>query len=144
MPDLPHLTVATIVCRHHRYLMVEEFDNGHLVLNQPAGHVEPGEDLLVAAIRETEEETGWRVVPQHLIGIFQYTSAVNAVSYTRLAFAAAPIEQLNITIDPDIASVHWLGNDVIARRRLRSPMVQACIDAYEAGVQLPLDVIHQL
>ena len=58
MPDLPHLTVATIVCRHHRYLMVEEFDSGPLVLNQPAGHVEPGEDLLVAAVRETEEETG--------------------------------------------------------------------------------------
>ena len=58
MPELPLVTVATIVSRNNQYLMVEEFDNGELVLNQPAGHVEPGERLFDAAVRETEEETG--------------------------------------------------------------------------------------
>ena len=73
MPDLPLVTVATIVSRNNQYLMVEEFDNGELVLNQPAGHVEPGERLFDAAVRETEEKTGWRVTLKHLVGIFQHT-----------------------------------------------------------------------
>ena len=58
MLDLPHLTLATVVSRNNQYLVVEEFDNGQLVLNQPAGHVEPDERLFDAAVRETEEETG--------------------------------------------------------------------------------------
>ena len=57
MPDLPRVTVATIVSRNNQNLMVEEFDNGELVLNQPSGHVEPGERRFDAAVRETEEET---------------------------------------------------------------------------------------
>ena len=58
MPDLPRVTVATIVSRNNQNLMVEEFDNGELVLNQPSGRVEPGERLFDAAVSETEEETG--------------------------------------------------------------------------------------
>ena len=108
MPDLPLVTVATIVSRNNQYLMVEEFDNGELVLNQPSGHVEPSERLFDVAVREAEDETGWRVTLKHLVGIFQHTSPLDSIIYTRLAFAAVPIEQLNIAIDPDIAAVHWL------------------------------------
>ena len=61
MDQYPHLTVATIVQRNNEFLMVEEIDNGRRVINQPAGHVEVGESLFDAAIRETREETGWSV-----------------------------------------------------------------------------------
>jgi len=144
MPDLPRVTVATIVSRNNQYLMVEEFDNGELVLNQPTGHVEPGERLFDAAVRETEEKTGWRVTLKHLVGIFQHTSPLDSITYTRLAFAAVPVEQLNIAIDPDIAAVHWLEKSEILARSLRSPMVMACIEADESGVRLPLSAVRHL
>ena len=59
----PHVTVAVVVEQDGRYLMVEEQDElaGGLVFNQPAGHLDPGEGLLEAALRETLEETGWEV-----------------------------------------------------------------------------------
>ena len=124
--------------------MVEELDNGELVLNQPAGHVEICERLFDAAVTETEEETGWRVTFKHLVGIFQHTAPLDSITYTRLAFATAPIEQLNIAIDPDIAAVHRLGKSEISARSLRSPMVMACIEAYESGVRLPLSAVRHL
>ena len=43
-----HLTVATIVTDGERFLLVEESPFGEQLLNQPAGHVEPGEDILAA------------------------------------------------------------------------------------------------
>ena len=120
--------------------MVEEFDNGELVLNQPAGHGEPGERLFDVAVRET----GWRVTLKHLVGIFQHTPPLDSITYARLAFAAVPIEQLNIAIDPDIAAVHWLEKSEISARSLRSPMVMACIEVYESGVRLPLSTVRHL
>jgi len=61
MPDKIHLTVATVVEKDGQFLMVKETKSGQQVINQPAGHVEPGEDILQAALRETMEETGWEV-----------------------------------------------------------------------------------
>ena len=81
---------------------------------------------------------------KHLVGIFQHTSPFDRITYTRLVFAAAPIEQLNVTIDPDIAAVHWLEKSEISARSLRSPMVMACIEAYESGVRLPLSAARHL
>ena len=129
MPDLPQVTVATIVSSNNQNLMVEEFDNRELIHNQPSGHVKPDERLFDAAIIETEEETGWRVTLKHLVGIFRHTSPLDSITCTRLAFVIAPIEQLNIAIDPDIAAVHWLEKSAISARSLQSPMVMACIEA---------------
>ena len=55
----PDVTVATVVVHDGRLLCVEEEANGRgLVINQPAGHLEPDESLPDAALRETLEETG--------------------------------------------------------------------------------------
>ena len=88
MPDKIHLTVATVVAQNDRYLMVKEFESGKLVINQPAGHVEPGEDIIDAAIRETYEETGWHVDINGFIGIYTSTSPATGITYYRLAFTA--------------------------------------------------------
>ena len=64
----PDVTVATVVVRDGRLLCVEERANGRLVLNQPAGHLEPDESLVEAALRETREETGWNVRITHVVG----------------------------------------------------------------------------
>ncbi len=138
MPWPPHITVATIVQRNDQYLMVEEFVNGRLVLNQPAGHLEEGESLFEAALRETLEETGWSVELNSVCGIYQYESA--EILFHRIAFAASPLEQLTTALDPDIHAAHWMSIDEIRQHSLRSPMVEQCI--LDAGkTQVPLDVI---
>ena len=73
MHDRPHITVAALIERDGRYLLVEESSGDRTVFNQPAGHVEPGENLLTAVIRETWEETAWRFRPTALSGIYQWS-----------------------------------------------------------------------
>ena len=68
----PNVTVAAVVERDGKYLLVEEEDDGKLVLNQPAGHLDEGESLLDAVVRETLEETAWHFVPEFLIGIYRW------------------------------------------------------------------------
>ncbi|MFP3344935.1 NUDIX domain-containing protein, partial [Halomonas sp. SIMBA_159] len=86
-PPAPHVTVATVVAREGRLLQVVERIDGREVVNQPAGHLEPGETLLEAAVRETREETGWDVRLTALIGCYQWTAG-NGEPYLRFAFAA--------------------------------------------------------
>ena len=69
----PHITVATVIEDDGRFLFVEEFKAGRMVLNQPAGHLEANESLREAALRETLEETGWEVKLTGLLGIYLYT-----------------------------------------------------------------------
>ena len=89
---IPHVTVATVVFRDGRYLLVEEIDGGRRVLNQPAGHLEPNETLVEAARRETLEETGWEVEIQALLGASLFTSAQTGVSYLRTSFLAQSLD----------------------------------------------------
>ncbi|HCV95258.1 MAG TPA: NUDIX hydrolase, partial [Stenotrophomonas sp.] len=83
----PHVTVATVVVHDGRLLLVEERIDGRLVLNQPAGHLEPGESLAAAALRETLEESGWEVRLNAFIGLYQWT-APDGTAFLRFAFAA--------------------------------------------------------
>ena len=140
----PHITVATIVQRNGLYLMVEEIESGRRVINQPAGHLEPGESLFEAARRETLEETGWVVELQRFIGIYQYLSPANGVLYFRFAFTAGPVEQREIAIDPDIVAVHWLSEEEISALSHRSPMVSQCITDAENGPGYPLSIVQHL
>ena len=87
----PDVTVATVVVREGRLLMVEEQVQGERVLNQPAGHLEPDETLQEAALRETLEETGWEVELTAFIGAYQWTSPRDGKHFLRLAFAADPV-----------------------------------------------------
>ena len=146
MPDKIHLTVATIVVRQDQYLMVKEIDSGKLVINQPAGHVEPGEDIIDAAIRETYEETGWHVDINGFIGIYSSTSPATGITYYRLAFTAKPLSlDEQAVIDADIQEVVWLTAEKIRQNnnQLRSELVVDCLDDYEQGKIFPLDIFRK-
>lgn len=140
----PHLTVATVVEREGRYLVVEERPHGTPMLNQPAGHVEGGETLAEGAIRETLEETGYRVRPTHLVGVYVWTSPLNGATYFRFCFAADLLEQVEgHVIDKDIDAHHWYSLDELRARRdmHRSPLVLRCVEDHAAGKRYPLDLI---
>jgi len=134
----PHITVATVVPRDNQFLMVEEQDNDQRVFNQPAGHLEPDETLLDAAIRETLEETGWRVTINGLIGVYQYYSKHNDTTYLRFCFAASPVCQERENLDSDIIATHWLSREQIAGLPHRSPLVMQCLKDFieKAAVNL--------
>lgn len=145
MPDKIHLTVATVVVRQNQYLMVKEFNSGKLVINQPAGHVEPGEDIIDAAIRETYEETGWHVDINGFIGVYSSKSPNTGVTYYRLAFSAAVVsEDKHATIDTDIQQVLWLSAEQIRQnsKQLRSDLVIECLNDFECGEIYPLEIFR--
>jgi len=140
----PHATVATIVERDGRFLVVEEMSGGRRVINQPAGHIEENEAILDAAVRETLEETRWQVEPQFLIGLYTYQAPSNGVTYYRFCYAARALnEDSAAELDSDIVRALWLTRDELAARReqLRSPLVLRCIDDYLAGRRFPLDFV---
>lgn len=140
----PHVTVACVVADGDRYLMVEEEVSGRLVYNQPAGHLDDGESLLAAAIRETLEETGWTVTLQHLIGVHQWRSTEHGDAVIRFSFAARAMSHDPARpLDTGIRRALWLTRAEIAALgdHLRSPLVLLSIDAWLAGQRLPLDTL---
>jgi len=142
----PDVTVATIVARDGRFLVVEERVRGELVLNQPAGHLEPDESLIEAARRETLEETGWTVEVTHLVSIYQWTSSTGD-QFVRFAFAATALRHdPHQPLDTGIVRAVWLTRDEIASgtTRLRSPMVLKGINDWESGQRLPLNAVQRL
>ena len=145
MPDKIHLTVATVIQRDNLFLMVKETEFGRTVINQPAGHVEPGEDIIDAAVRETYEETGWHVEVQNLIGIYSSKAKISGITYYRLAFLATALSQdPNATIDSDIDEVLWLSETEINKSAdmLRSELVLECIKDFNNGTVFPLDIFR--
>jgi len=145
MPDKIHLTVATVIEKDDCYLMVKETRDGKQVINQPAGHVEPGEDILQAAVRETLEETGWEVSISGFLGISTYYAVQNGVTYYRMTFVAETItHHQDYVIDKDIDYPLWMSFDEImaARHQLRSDMVMSCIEDYRAKRIFPLEIFR--
>ena len=148
----PDVTVATVVVRDGRLLCVEERSNGHLVINQPAGHLEPDESLLEAALRETREETGWNVRITHLVGAYQWKAPVHADGsggrhYLRFAFAAEPVEQIpGATLDEGIVRTLWLTPQELQAEaaRHRSPLVWRTVADFLGGNRHPLSMVQHL
>ena len=139
----PDVTVATIVPRDGKYLLVEEIVRGELVLNQPAGHLEANESLHDAARRETLEETGWTVELDGLVAVYQWSNGDDA-HFVRFTFAARALSRDETRqLDDGIVRACWLDRNEIAARQsqLRSPMVLRGIDDYVAGRRFPLDTI---
>lgn len=143
----PDVTVAALVEREGRFLLVEERIRGRLVLNQPAGHLEDGETLVEAVVRETLEETAWHFAPEHLLGVYQWRSP-RGRSTLRFAFRGSVSgHEPDRPLDSPVVATHWLSRDEILGRaaRLRSPLVLRCIEDYERGVRLPLTALgHEL
>ena len=143
----PQVTVATVVPRDGRFLLVEEQVHGRMVINQPAGHLEPHESLQSAAVRETLEETGWDVELVCLIGVQQWTSSHSGSQFVRFTFAANPVHHdPSRPLDKGILRALWWDRDeiVAANARLRSPLILHSIDEWQAGRRLPLDCVSQL
>lgn len=140
----PHVTVATVVFSHGKYLMVLEESNGKGVYNQPAGHLEQNETLAQAALRETFEETRWHVELTGFLGVSEFTSLLNGTTYIRNTFLAIPThEDVTATLDPDITEAMWLDYDEILQRKdnLRSPLVINDIKRHRQKQIFPLDMV---
>ncbi|KRG78895.1 7,8-dihydro-8-oxoguanine-triphosphatase [Stenotrophomonas ginsengisoli] len=139
----PHVTVATIVSNGNQVLLVSENIAGRTVLNQPAGHLEPGESLQQAALRETLEETGWEVELTGLVGIYQWT-APDGSAFQRFTFAARPLQQRHDgPLDAAIEQALWLAPELLAGHSgLRSPLVAHCVAQWQAGALYPLSVLE--
>lgn len=148
----PSVTVAAVAERAGRYLLVEERTPEGLRLNQPAGHLDPGESPLQAVVRECLEETARHFVPQALLGLYlsrfvrpgRNGQPAEDVTYLRLAYAGtvgAPVP--GQALDTGIVRALWLTPDEVraSAARHRSPLVQRCIEDHLAGQRHPLDVV---
>lgn len=143
----PDITVAALVVRDGRFLMVEESVRGQRVLNQPAGHLEPGESLADATVRETLEETGWQVRLLHFVGAWLWTEPDEARSWLRFVFAAEAVAHDPARpLDEGILGTRWMAPSELHQPGLplRTPLVLAGMDAWLAGQRLPLSAVPSL
>ena len=145
----PSVTVAAIVERDGRFLLVEEQAADGLRLNQPAGHLEQGEALTAAVVRETLEETAFGFSPPALVGMYMSRNVssqkANAdVTYLRFAFAGTLGAAVDRPLDTGIVRTLWMSRDELAAcpHRHRSPLVLRCIDDYIAGQRAPLSLLY--
>lgn len=145
----PSVTVAAIIEHDGRYLLVEEHTPEGLRLNNPAGHLDPGESPAQGVVREALEETARVFVPEALVGIylsrFQRPARGEDVTYLRFAFAGTvgdPDPALGL--DEGIVRTLWMTLDELraSRARHRSALVLRCIEDHAAGRRFPLDAIH--
>ena len=145
----PSVTVAAIIERDGRYLLVEEHTPEGLRLNNPAGHLDPGESPIDGCRREALEETAHRFEPEHLVGVylsrFQRPSTGEDITYLRFAFCGSVGEAVpGLSLDSGIVRTLWMTPDEVraSRERHRSPLVLQCMEDHLAGRRFPLDLIH--
>lgn len=142
----PSVTVAAVIERDGRFLLVEEKIEDRIVLNQPAGHLDPGESLVAACAREVLEETAHRFEPTGLVGIYRWHYAAKDVTFLRFCFRGTVLKaEPERRLDKEIVALRWLTPAELAARRAehRSPLVQRCVDDYLAGRHFPLEVLSK-
>jgi len=140
----PNVTVAAVVERQGRFLIVEEDADGKRVYNQPAGHLDEDEGLIEAVMRETLEETAWHFEPTALVGVYRWKNTHTGITYLRVCFTGACHgEEVGRPLDEGIVQAVWLSRDELAAlgSRLRSPLVLRCVDDYLAGRRYPLELL---
>ena len=143
----PHVTVAAVVERDGRFLLVEEETESGLRFNQPAGHLECREALTDAVRRETLEETGYHFEPKALVGIYNWRNEARDLTYLRFAFSGEITgHDATRPLDDGIVAAHWLTLAEIEVRRCehRSLMVMCCIEDWLGGQCFPLELIAHL
>ncbi|MCD6027569.1 MAG: MutT/NUDIX family hydrolase [Solimicrobium sp.] len=144
----PAVTVAAIIERNGLFFMIEEDTSEGRRINQPAGHLDPGESLIDAVIRETKEETAHEFIPSHLVGIYlsRYVSKRHGlpVSYLRFAFAGELGDNYQHSLDVGIVRTMWMSYDelIATKKSHRSELIMKCVDDYLAGAYAPLSFIH--
>ena len=140
----PNVTVAAVIERDGQFLLVEEETSQGLRFNQPAGHLEAGESLQAAVVRETLEESAYHFVPQHLLGIYRWHCSEDGVTYLRFAFTGAITGHAHDQpLDSCILRAIWLTPEEIhaTLSRHRSPLLLRCVEDYLAGKKYPLDLL---
>lgn len=140
----PHATVAAIIERDNKFLMVEELIHGERVFNQPAGHLDPDESLIDAVIRETQEESAWQFIPEAVTGIYLWKHPDNGETFLRVAVCGSCINHdAQQVLDDGILNTVWKSREELVQDThiLRSPMVINCIDDYLSGKRYPLDML---
>lgn len=143
----PHVTVAAVVEREGRFLLVEEETDLGVRFNQPAGHLEEHETVLEAVVRETLEETGWHFRPVHLLGVYRWRSPHSGVTYLRFAFTGMLGDyEADRPLDKGILRAIWLTPEEIRalQSQHRSPQVQRCVEDYLAGKRFSLSSVSEL
>ena len=145
----PNVTVAALIERDGHFLLVEEDPADGLRLNNPAGHLDPGESPIQACIREVLEETAHDFTPTAVVGVylnrFRRTRTGDDITYLRFAFAG----QLGThhgwrALDEGIVRTVWMTPEEIraTRERHRSPLLLRCLDDYLAGQRFSLNLVH--
>jgi 8-oxo-dGTP pyrophosphatase MutT (NUDIX family) len=139
----PSATVAAVVERNGRFLLVEEPIDGRMVLNQPAGHLDPGESLVAACRREVLEETAHHFAPRALVGIYRWHYAPKDVTFLRFCFCGdvEGVEE-GRALDRGIVAARWLSGDELMAQRAqhRSPLVAQCVRDFLAGRRFALEL----
>jgi 8-oxo-dGTP pyrophosphatase MutT (NUDIX family) len=145
----PSVTVAAVVERAGRFLLVEEDTPDGVRLNNPAGHLDPGESPLEAVVRETLEETAHPLTALAIVGLYlsRFTRPARGedVTYLRIAFAGTVGEAIaGRALDAPIRRTLWLTPEEMHAEaaRMRSPLVLRCLDDFIAGRRFPLDLLH--
>jgi 8-oxo-dGTP pyrophosphatase MutT (NUDIX family) len=144
----PAVTVAAIIERDGRFLLVEEETSDGVCFNQPAGHLDPGETLMHAATRETMEEAAHDFTPTALVGVYMsryLSSRTNKeVTYVRFAFCGELGARYDRPLDKGILRTVWMSYDELqqSQHKHRSPLVLRCVDDYLAGQRAPLSLIY--
>ncbi|MCK4834287.1 MAG: NUDIX hydrolase [Gammaproteobacteria bacterium] len=140
----PHATVAAVIERDNKFLMVEELIHGERLFNQPAGHLDPDESLIDAVIRETQEESAWQFTPEAVTGIYLWKHPDNGETFLRVAVCGTcSNHKPEQALDDGILQAVWKSRDELIKEphKLRSPMVINCINDYLAGKRYPLDML---
>jgi 8-oxo-dGTP pyrophosphatase MutT (NUDIX family) len=140
------LTVAAIAEEDGRFLFVQERAARRVVLNQPAGHLEPGESLVEAVVREAREETGRAFRPQSVTGLYLWQGPAGR-TVLRVAFAGRVGERAgDAKLDRAIIRTLWLDREQLRARtgEHRSPLVQLCVEDYLRGARYPLEMLSHV
>lgn len=144
----PSVTVAAVIEREGRFLLVEEETARGLMLNNPAGHLDPGESPAEGCAREALEETAHRFTPSALLGVYlarSLSASGEDVTYLRFAFCGELGErEPGRALDTGIVRTLWLTPDELraSAARHRSPLVLRCMEDYLAGTRYPLAAVR--